>query len=499
MGAARPSRFAGEGLVTRPSRPDQFAERALLDAAPDALICVDEAGTVTLVNRQTTALFGYSRDEILGQPVELLIPERFHDVHRRRRAEYVTDPRTRAMGAGLELFGRRKDGSEFPAEVSLASLDTEAGRLVTAAVRDIGDRKRENAMFRALLESAPDAMVIVDSDGRITLVNEQTERLFGFPRDELIGQWVELLVPEPLRQRHVANRKTFSSDPRLRAMGSGLELYGRRKDGTQIPIEISLSPLETEDGTLVSTAIRDVTERRDAERAMSRAREAAELANRELEAFSYSVAHDLRSPLRGIDGFSHALLANNFDQLDAAGRESLAEIRASTRRMAELIDGLLHLARVTQSELVKVTVDLTALAEAHLARLCGMHPDRRVERRVQPGMVAKADERLLDALLRNLLENAWKFTAKRDPARIEVDSVLEGDSRVYRVRDDGAGFDMAYGAKLFGVFQRLHAHDEFEGIGIGLATASRIVQRHGGRIWAEGEVDGGATFYFTLG
>jgi diguanylate cyclase (GGDEF)-like protein/PAS domain S-box-containing protein len=252
-------------MVGAPARlADSF--RGWLEAAPDAMVIVDDAGTIVLVNAQTERLFGYPRDELLGERVELLVPDRFRGRHSGHRQGYSADPHTRSMGAGLELYGRRRDGTEFPVEISLSPLETDDGRLVSSAIRDITARRRSENKFRGLLESAPDAMVIVDHSGAIVLVNAQTERLFGYPREDLLGQHVELLVPDRFRDRHSGHREGYSQDPHTRSMGAGLELYGRRKDGTEFPVEISLSPLETEDGTLVSSAIRDITDRKRAER-----------------------------------------------------------------------------------------------------------------------------------------------------------------------------------------------------------------------------------------
>jgi light-regulated signal transduction histidine kinase (bacteriophytochrome) len=228
------------------------------------------------------------------------------------------------------------------------------------------------------------------------------------------------------------------------------------------------------------------------------AKSAAEAANRELESFSYSVAHDLRAPLRGIDGFSQALLEDYHDKLDDDGRTYLKFVRESAQHMAQLIDDLLKLSRVTRSEFRQESSDLSSLARGVLAQLERADPDRRVEMVVKDGVVVQGDSRLLKIVLENLLGNAWKFTGKRADARIEFGATVSDGQRVFFVRDNGAGFDQAYAEKLFGVFQRLHAATEFEGTGIGLATVQRIVSRHGGRIWAEGAVDNGATFYFTL-
>jgi light-regulated signal transduction histidine kinase (bacteriophytochrome) len=232
---------------------------------------------------------------------------------------------------------------------------------------------------------------------------------------------------------------------------------------------------------------------------LRQAKAAADAANRELEAFSYSVAHDLRAPLRGLDGFSQALLEDYADKLGDEGRGYLRHLRESAQVMSRLIDDLLALSRVTRAELLRETIDLSDLARDVAVQLQRTQSDRPIEITVDAGIVAEGDARLLRIALENLLGNAWKFTGKRAEPRIEVGVTSRDENGAYFVRDNGAGFDMAYASKLFGAFQRLHSFDEFEGTGIGLATVQRIIKRHGGRIWAIGEVDRGATFYFTLG
>jgi len=221
-------------------------------------------------------------------------------------------------------------------------------------------------------------------------------------------------------------------------------------------------------------------------------------ANKELEGFAYSVAHELRSPLRSMDGFSLALLEDYADKLGEDGQDCLQRVRAASQRMAQLVDDLLHLSRVTRREVHRETVDLSTLARAIAAELQEMQPERQVEFVIAEGVAAKGDEHLLRVVMESLLDNAWKFTARHPRARIEFGAAEYDGETAYFVRDDGVGFDMTYAGKLFGTFQRLHAMTDFEGTGIGLATVQRIIDRHGGRVWAEGAVGQGATFYFTL-
>ncbi|HWA49065.1 MAG TPA: PAS domain S-box protein [Dongiaceae bacterium] len=366
-------------------------------------------------------------------------------------------------------------------------------------------RLRANeARMRDLLESAPDGVIIVNADGHIQLVNAQVERLFGYPRHELIGRSIDMLVPHELCNTQQDHRAGYLGAARTRQMGPGLDLCGVRRDGSEFPISVSLSPTATGAETTIFCDIRDMTAQRmteqkiqDLNRRLLRDNMELESLNRELEAFSYSVSHDLRAPLRAIEGFSQALLEDAGDRLDHDSRSHLDRVRSAARRMEVLIADLLKLASVSRLDLNKDFVDLTALAREIVRDLAVSDPGRSTEIDVAPGLRASADPRLLRIALENLLSNAWKFTAKSAPATISVGQVMTGAGPAFFIRDNGVGFDMAQSARLFRPFQRLH-DGQFPGTGIGLATTQRVIRRHGGEIWAKSQRGDGATFFFTL-
>jgi len=479
--------------------------RGLLEAAPDAMVVVNDVGEIVLLNVQAEKRFGYHRDELLGQKVTAIIPVGFAErlaADGRRSAE---DALAQQIGAGIELIARRKDGSEFPIELMLSPLESADGVLVTSAIRDISVRKaaerhlaQMESRYRGLLEAAPDAMVVVSQRGEIVLLNLQAERRFGYRRDELIGQPVTNVIPRGFAERLLADGLRSAEEALAQQIGAGIELNARRKDGSEFPIELMLSPLESSEGILVTAAIRDISVRKAAEVELLHKVEELKRSNEELEQFANIASHDLQEPLRMVASYT-ALLGKKYKgQLDASADEYIAFAIDGADRMQRLIKDLLTYSRVgTRGSELVVTSSENALAQA-LMNLRGAIAEGHAVVTHDPLPSVSADERQLIQLFQNLVGNAIKYQGPGTP-RVHISAALDADQRwVFSVRDNGLGIDPRYFERIFGMFQRLHGRDKFTGTGIGLAICRKIVERHGGTIWVESRPGGGATFRFSL-
>jgi PAS domain S-box-containing protein len=437
----------------------------------------------------------------------------------------VLTERISAVGAEMETEERRllaQRSAETAAETRRTNTVIFVGSLVAIGVllgavliirRDIGERKRieetlrrAGAYNRSLLEASLDPLLTISPDGKITDVNSATALVTGYSREELIGADFSNYFTEPERARE-GYRQVFREG---RVQNYGLEI--RHRDGHITPVRYNASVYRDNDGEIVGVfaAARDITERKQFEEQILRLNSELEdrvaartieltATNKELESFTYAVAHDLRAPLRHIQGFSGLLLTEAGSQLNDTAQRYLARIQESVNRMALLLEDLLNLSRMGRQELRLTACGLNSVVEKALNELQPEIKDRQIEWRIGRLPFVECDAGLVKQVFTNLLSNAVKFTGPREKAVIEVDRVtVDGETAVY-VRDNGVGFSMKYADKLFGIFQRLHRREDFEGTGVGLATVQRIINKHGGRVWAEAKLDEGATFYFTLG
>ena len=479
--------------------------RGLLEAAPDAMVVVNPGGDIVLLNVQAEKQFGYRRDELVGQKVKNIIPEGFAERLVADGLRSDADALAQQIGTGIELNGRRKDGSEFPIEIMLSPLESAEGTLVTAAIRDISVRRaaekhlgQMEGRYRGLLEAAPDAMVVVNRRGEIVLLNVQAERQFGYHRDELVGQKMKNIIPDGFAERLISDGLRSPEDALAQKIGTGIELIGRRKDGTEFPIELMLSPLESAEGVLVTAAIRDITTRKTAETHLIHKVEELNRSNEELGQFAYIASHDLQEPLRMVASYTQLLSRRYKGKLDAEADDFIAFAVDGANRMQRLIQDLLAYSRVGTKGTDLLDYSSEEALQQALINLRAPIGDSGALVTHDPLPNVLADEMQLIQLFQNLVGNAIKYQSPGIPV-IHVSAAMNVEKKwIFSIRDNGLGIDPQYFEKIFGMFQRLHKREEFAGTGIGLAICKKIVERHGGNISVESQPGQGSTFRFTL-
>jgi PAS domain S-box-containing protein len=479
--------------------------RGLLEAAPDAMVVVNPHGDIVLLNVQAEQQFGYRRDELVGQKVKNIIPDGFAERLVADGLRSAEDALAQQIGTGIELIALRKNGTKFPIEIMLSPLDSAEGILVTAAIRDISVRKeaekhlaRMEGRYRGLLEAAPDAMVVVNQQGDIVLLNVQAENQFGYHRNELLGQPMKNIIPAGFAERLIADALRSTEDALAQQIGTGIEITGRRKDGTEFPIEIMLSPLESAEGVLVTAAIRDITTRKVAEAHLLYKVEELNRSNEELGQFAYIASHDLQEPLRMVASYTQLLARRYKGRLDSDADEFITFAVDGANRMQRLIQDLLAYSRVgTKGKDLLETSSEEALQRAIL-NLRGAIADSGAMLTHDPLPAVLADETQLVQLFQNLIGNAIKYQNPGVP-RIHISAMKNGGGRwTFSVHDNGLGIDPQYFERIFVMFQRLHKREEFAGTGIGLAICKKIVERHGGEISVQSQPGKGSTFSFAL-
>ena len=493
--------------------------RNTLQSIGDAVISVDWDGKILQLNSAAEKLTGWNQTESRGRALADVV----RIVHQDTRVD-VGSLVERVMHEGIvqDLAGHTaliaKDGTEHSVAIRRAPMRNDDGE-ITGAVLVFRDRFEERVAqkaledseerFRMMAENVKDyALIMLDVEGRVTNWNAGAERIKGYRAQEIIGQHFSCFYPEQDVERGGPDRELATAAAEGRFEDEGWRV---RKDGSRFWANVILTPLRDAAGKLhgFGKITRDVTVRKRAENEIRRLNAELEQrvcdrtsqleeANSELEAFSYSVSHDLRAPLRAIDGFTRILVDEYASLLDAEGNRLCCVVRENTRNMGRLIDDLLAFSRLGRAEMNLCQIDMTKMANSIFQELTTPQNRARIDFQVGPLPPALVDPSLMRQVWTNLLSNAIKFSSKRERAIIEVSSTTREGENVYAVRDDGAGFEMKYVNKLFSVFQRLHSSKEFEGTGVGLALVQRVVRRHGGRVWAEGEPGRGATIYFAL-
>lgn len=468
----------------------------LLHAAADAAVVTDGDGRIVFLNRGAETLFGYAAEELVGKPVETLIPEDLRASHEEYRQRYKSSPRARPLLSGLDLYGLRKDGTRFRAEIALTPIDSSDGLLVAGTIRELSTGDESEAYFRMMLETAPDAMIIVDENGRIAIVNRQAEDMFGYQRAELLGHEVEMLLPENIRDKHHHHRDRYVDKPELRPMGAGLELLGRRKDGSEFPVEISLSPVKTSSGMFVSSVIRDVTQRRRMEQEIIAARQAAERAQKANTAFLAAASHDLRQPVQALSLLNGALRRTVKDE---RAREMIDHQEHSLTAMTNLLNSLLDISRLDAGVVTPEFEEfpMQRLIDRLSAEFGRQASHKGLEFASEPcAITVRSDPNLLSEIIQNLVSNAIRYT---DSGSVQMVCDCSGDNCRLEVVDTGIGIEEDQLEEIFKEFHQTKTPgSSTEGFGLGLAIVRRLADLLEHDIGVESEPGKGSMFYVSV-
>ena len=464
--------------------------RSILESAPDAMVLADQEGAIVMINAQTEKMFGYPKSEVIGKHVQLLIPERDNKEHSSDNHSYFTKLHPRLMDPSLELFGQRKDGKEFPLEISLSFIETDEGILASAAIRDISERKCAEERFKKILEAMPDAVIMINKNGNIVFLNKQTEQIFGYKKNELIGQQIEKLIPTRFHTHHPQIRMNYFTNPQNRLMGTDTELFGLRKDGEEFPVEISLNPLHMKDEMVAVATVRDMTERKKMDKLKNE--------------FISVLSHELRTPLTSIKGSLDLLTTGMMSDLSALGSQTLLNLaKKNCERLVRLINDILDVEKIESGHmefLFKPIILSDLLKEAVMANQpYGEHFQVKIKLlHYQENIIVDADYDRLIQVLSNLISNAIKFSP---PAgEVTVSSTLHHNQVQVSVTDHGPGIPVAFQSKIFQKFAQADStlSREHSGTGLGLNISKTIIERHGGSIFFKTKANQGTTFSFNL-
>ncbi len=468
----------------------------ILGSANEAIIVVDSEGDIVFVNNKAAELFGYDEGELIGQSVESLMPRAFRQKHREHRKRYNEAPHSRPLVSGLKLKGLRKDGRAFDAEIALTPIESGDQFLVTSTIRDITVDDSSEAYFRNLLESLPDAMVIIDHYGKITIVNEQAERMFGYTRQEMLGKEVEMLLPDNVRNKHISHRAGYAREPHLRPMGIGMDLAAKRKDGSTFPVEISLSPVTSATGSFVSSVIRDISARKKLENDLIAARREAERANKANSAFLAAASHDLRQPVQALSLLNGALRRTAKDELVI---EMVESQQHSLDAMTNLLNSLLDISRLDAGAVQPEFEDfpIQRLVDRLSAELSRQAMQKKLSfNSCRCDTIVRSDPNMLGEIVQNLVSNAIQYT---DSGSVSLSCTEEGGHLRLSIADTGIGIEPDQIEQIFQAFHQIKSPGrEKEGFGLGLAIVKRMADLLDHKISVESTHGKGSTFSVSM-